>query len=208
MLACAASVIVYSLFVDLWKHGDISEWYLNSASLKFDDTNYPAPTIQCLPAAIFIGLFCGLLGAFYVWANTLVNLFRKDYMFHPTMKVLEVCMLSFVTTSVAYWLPYLIKANCYGKGTTNDYKFLVQYNCPDDYYNPMATLFFNTESTVIKSIVSGFSTESAYGNYTVLTNAYIGSYGLFFFFFSMLTYGTSVPSGVFLFAIITGCAVG
>jgi len=115
-------------------------------------------------------------------------------------------MLSFVTTSVAYWLPYLVKASCFGKGTTNEFKFLVQYNCPDEYYNPMATLFFNSEGTVLKSIVSGFSTE--YEDYTVLSNAYIGTYGLFFFFFSMLTYGSAVPSGVFLFAIITGASVG
>jgi H+/Cl- antiporter ClcA len=36
----------------------------------------------------------------------------------------------------------------------------------------------------------------------------MGVFGCFWFFFSMMTYGAAVPSGVFLSAIFVGCAIG
>lgn len=72
MLACCIAVICYSLIRDCFHPGSIDNWVLNSATLKFEDAKYPAPTIQCIPTAIFLGLFCGGLGAFWIWANTYV----------------------------------------------------------------------------------------------------------------------------------------
>ncbi len=53
-------------------------------------------------------------------------------------------------------------------------------------------------------------TGSPYGNvnYDELTVVRMGIFGCFWFFFSMLTYGAAVPSGVFLSAMFVGCSVG
>lgn len=214
MLSCCIAVIVFSLMRDIFRPRHISNWVLNTSALKFEDTTYPQPTIGSLPPALFIGIFCGMIGAFFVYMNTLVNMFRKEYMSSPFFRVVEVTLLAFVTTSFAYWLPYVVYAQCFTEEVTNggnsgnekDWKFLVQYNCPTGYFNPLATLFMNTESTVIKSIVTGFTYGDSANNY--LYSSAIGTYALFWMFFSIMTYGSSVPSGCFLFAIIVGAGVG
>ena len=81
------------------------------------------------------------------------------------MKVIEVTTLAFVTTSLAFWLPYVVKAQCFVNEATNEdddkwdqgWRFLVKYNCPEGYFSPGATLFMNTEGSVIKSIVTGLT---------------------------------------------------
>jgi hypothetical protein len=35
-------------------------------------------------------------------------MFRKDYLSHPIMKVVEVSILAFITASFAFWLPFVI----------------------------------------------------------------------------------------------------
>ena len=136
-------------------------------------------------------------------------MFRKEYLFTPVMKVIEVTLLALVTTSFAFWLPYCAQSMCFvigsglGSRTTGTE---VQYNCPTGYYNPLATLLLNTEGSIMRNIMTG----SMYGgvNYDELTVVRMGIFGCFWFFFSMLTYGASIPSGVFLSAMFVGCAVG
>jgi len=41
-----------------------------------------------------------------------------------------------------------------------------------------------------------------------LNNATMGVFGAFWFFFSIMTYGSAVPSGPFLSAILVGCSIG
>lgn len=86
----------------------------------------------------------------------------------PFVRVVEVCVLSGITTSFAFWLPYLLGPQCYYKPEnpvplaghySEKWDFLVQYNCPTGSFSPVATLFFNTEGTVIKALVSGISFE-------------------------------------------------
>jgi H+/Cl- antiporter ClcA len=78
-IAASISVVTYSFMDDVFRHGDISEWVLNSASLKFTNITFQTPTFESLPAAIIIGAVCGLLGAGWVSINTYYNMFRKNY---------------------------------------------------------------------------------------------------------------------------------
>jgi chloride channel 7 len=59
---------------------------------------------------------------------------------------------------------------------------------------------------VIKSIVTGFTFQSTDMN--LLSTSAIGTFGLFWMFFAIMTYGAATPTGVFLFSIITGATVG
>lgn len=78
-IACSITVVFYSLFDDIYRHGDISEWVLDSPQFRFDAVYYPTPTFQSIPTALIIGAICGLLGAAFVTLNTYVSMFRKDY---------------------------------------------------------------------------------------------------------------------------------
>jgi hypothetical protein len=70
------------------------------------------------------------------------------------MKVVEVTVLAFLTTSFAFWLPLTDAAICLVEPSEVP-KNLVRYNCPSGYYNPMATLLFNTEGMTIRALLLG-----------------------------------------------------
>jgi chloride channel 7 len=77
MLACCLAVISYSLMKDCFHPLKIENWVLNSATLQFSDVTYPNPTVLTLPTALIVGSICGLLGAAFVYLNTLVQMFRR-----------------------------------------------------------------------------------------------------------------------------------
>jgi len=66
-------------------------------------------------------------------------------------------------------------------------------------YNEMATVFFTTQEDAIQSL---FHNEFDYS---------IGTLVIFFvvcFLLACITYGTSVPSGLFVPSLLCGCALG
>ena len=66
-------------------------------------------------------------------------------------------------------------------------------------YNPMATFLFNPEGTVIKNFLS----KKAVFSYETLLLFF-----LIWFIFTIITYGTAVPAGLFLPGILIGCSLG
>jgi len=79
------------------------------------------------------------------------------------------------------------------------------YWCPKDqiaggeYYNPLASLFMAGQGEVIKDIFA-FKTDASMSQFILFTFTW-------YVLFSM-TYGTNVPSGIFLPGMIIGCALG
>lgn len=206
-LTCSLGVIVYSFCYDLWYLGGQDGWVLNAAPLRFDSITFLLPTLQSIPTSVAIGSFCGLLGSGWIAGNTYMNMFRKIYYVGHLKKCAEVTVLAFITTSLFYWLPFWTAAKCFPKNDTyGDEVYLVQYNCPKQFYNPLATLFFNTEGLVIQTLVGGYQRELE-GEHLMGTSILI-VFALSWFFFSMITYGSQVPSGVFLSAILVGSAIG
>ena len=112
-IACSISVIIYSLGNDIYRHGDVSEWVLDSSTLRFDAITYPNPSVEAVPTALIIGAVCGVIGATWICLNTYVHMFRKDYLSHPIMRVVEVSVLAFMTASFAFWLPFVINQECF-----------------------------------------------------------------------------------------------
>ena len=55
-----------------------------------------------LPAAIILGIVCGLLGAFFIGVSVRVGAFRKLYVATPWRKVVECVIFSFVTVTCFY----------------------------------------------------------------------------------------------------------
>ena len=80
----------------------------------------------------------------------------------------------------------------------------MQYLCPENTYNPLASLLFNTEGDAIRTLISNFEVTGGikYGNWELLT------FFSAWYFFVIVTYGVWVPAGLFLPGIIVGCAFG
>lgn len=69
-------------------------------------------------------------------------------------------------------------------------------------YSPVATLFFNTEKGMIKSL---FTAEEGVNNFDTLN---IFLFGAIWFLMTITTYGVWIPAGLFLPGIIMGGALG
>jgi len=69
-------------------------------------------TIWDYPAALIIGAFGGVLGAFYIWLNLEVNKIRKKFLTTKLRKIIETVTLAFVTSTVFFWIPDLY-GKCY-----------------------------------------------------------------------------------------------
>ena len=83
--------------------------------------------------------------------------------------------------------------------------------CKNGTYNPFATLVFNTESGTLTEffrypqimevqIIQGDAYSGLVGDVTI--------YFLMWYFFFIVTYGISVPAGVFVPGMLIGCSLG
>jgi len=76
-----------------------------------------------------------------------------------------------------------------------------KWTCADDQYNPLATLFLNTEGATIKSL---FHYSETYKIDQI--NLFI--FGFVWYIFTITSYGLWCPAGLFLPGIITGGSMG
>lgn len=123
-------------------------------------------------------------------------------------KLLLSLSVSLFTTICMYGLPFLAECrpcnpalldmDCPTTGGTGNFK---KFNCPDGYYNDLATLLITTNDEAVRNIFS-INTSSEF---------HVFSLTLFFILYCILgliTFGIAVPSGLFLPMILMGSAYG
>ena len=88
-----------------------------------------------------------MLGSVFVLINSNLGLIRKKYVNTTAKKLIETCLFSLATTTCFYYIPLIFDdCNLASTITFDDFeKSLVQYNCPEGYYDPLATMSMNTE---------------------------------------------------------------
>lgn len=162
------------------------------------------------PLFLLCGIIGGVFGAAYNYFNSVVNHFRRDHMHDKTLcKVAEVLVIVIITTLFQFWLPSWFET-CQSipiKWNTTQQqsalgapeKFYVQYRCNDTSYNDMATTTFAGSDTIIR----GFFHNDGYYHLGGLVVYFFISFAV-----SNVTYGLSVPSGLFVPCILMGCSFG
>ena len=201
-LSCALSVFTLTVVSSLMKGEDITA--INGSVLKFGVEDISPATFDVIPGAFIVGAICGVLGGVFVIVNSNLGLVRKKYINTSPKKLIEACAFSLMTTSCFYWFPLAFN-DCID--SANSYKaadLLVQYNCQEGYYSPLATMFMNTEGDAIRSIIEGFEGP----DYVMSYNWNLIFFALMWYWWTIVTYGVWVPAGLFLPGIIIGCAVG
>ena len=166
-----------------------------------------------IPAAIIIGIICGLLGAYFIHFTIWSGAQRKKYLTTERKKVMEAALLAFITASCFYVAVMLYPNNCKEiVGTLGkDLEEEIRFTCPEGQYNPLATLIFNTEGGTIRQffrypsiIVDAADDFSA--SIEIVWNLLI-YLGLWYVFF-VVTFGVWTPAGVFIPGMIIGCTIG
>lgn len=85
----------------------------DSGSIKFGQVqNLSENTMLDLPAAIILGIICGLLGALFIYISVAINIYRKKYITSNFRKIAECVLFGFITASCFYGVVVLRKNNC------------------------------------------------------------------------------------------------
>eukprot|EP00250_Pteridium_aquilinum_P024475 c29128_g1_i1 orf=221-2632(+) len=164
--------------------------------------------MELIPVVI-LGVVGGCVGSLYTYlSGKIVSTYSGWHAKHGLMAKLTLALLvAFITSVLKFGLPWLGTCTpcpsdpdeeCPSSGLSGKYK---QFVCPSGYYNDLAGLLLNTNDDVIRNL---FSTSTSdlyqYSSMGVL----LGSS----FFLALATYGTAIPSGLFIPVIVIGAAYG
>lgn len=64
------------------------------------------------PFFILLGVLGGLLGAFFIFVNYKIGVYRKTYLRTKWQKVIETTVLVALTSTIIYYAPMLLKEDC------------------------------------------------------------------------------------------------
>lgn len=135
---------------------------------------------------------------------------RTRYVKNNAAKIIEACFFAAMTTTVIYLsitlsdtcheVPIDTEDNKIPQGIKEIYENK-QWNCEENQYNPLASLFFNSEGGTIRSLFQD-------KKYFIIDWQYLLLFASVWYIFTITTYGVWVPAGLFLPGIIIGSAVG
>lgn len=168
---------------------------------------------EFLPMAI-IGVIGGLLGALFNQLTLYITNWRRKYLHKRgnRVKILEVCLISLITSVISFGLPLLRKCSPCPDSEANpgiecprppgtDGNFVNFYCEKDKEYNDLATIFFNTQDDAIRNLFSA-KTFHEYSAKSLL------AFLVMFYSLAVVTFGTAVPAGQFVPGIMIGSTYG
>jgi len=155
--------------------------------------------------AVVLGVAGGCLGAFFISVNTKCNAIRAQILTQKWMKPLETFAFSFITATCFFFATYLTLTEGWCKEIpeptgkeSEDHRYYAGW-CDSGYYDPMASILFASEGGIIRNIMS---------DKIALDFTQVSIVLALWYLFTITTYGTNVPAGLFLPGMIIGCAVG
>lgn len=115
-------------------------------------------------------------------------------------KVFETLIIVFITATILYFIPTFIKQYCFEiQEGTKIAEDGIRYQCPEGFYNPIATLLFNPLATEFRLLMDAK---------TIFSYQALIIYFVVWYILTILSYGTNVPAGAFVSGILIGCSFG
>ncbi|XP_049371200.1 chloride channel protein CLC-b [Solanum verrucosum] len=204
----AVVVVILRAFIEYCKSGNCG-LFGRGGLIMFDVSGVSVTyhPVDIIPIAL-IGIIGGLLGSLYNHVLhkvlRLYNLINEKGKLHKLLLALSV---SLFTSIGMYGLPFLAKCkpcdpsiqrSCPGTGGTGNFK---QFNCPNGYYNDLATLLLTTNDDAVRNIFS-INTPGEFQVSSLII------YFVLYCILGLVTFGIAVPSGLFLPIILMGSAYG
>uniref|UniRef100_A0A1D1Y3N3 Chloride channel protein n=1 Tax=Anthurium amnicola TaxID=1678845 RepID=A0A1D1Y3N3_9ARAE len=205
----AVVVVVLRGFMEFCKSGNCG-LFGRGGLILFDvsEVTVRYHAMDLLPV-IVIGIIGGVLGSLYNYLlHKVLRLYSLINEKGKSAKLLLSLIVSIFTSVCLYSLPFLAGCSrcdptlpdgmCPTTSRTGNFK---QFNCPDGYYNDLATLLHSTNDDAVRHIFST-STPTEFSPLSLL---------IFFALYCILglfTFGIAVPSGLFLPIILMGSGYG
>lgn len=105
---------------------------LNSSSvLKFGEISYFDTPMFDAVIAVGLGVFCGILGAFFIYMYAKLGFLRKKFIKTPFKKIAEVIFFSLISATIFYWLSAGCNL-CYPQDPLSEFTNYVSFTCPND----------------------------------------------------------------------------
>ena len=148
---CSICVFLLGIYNSLWSGSTFS--LSDTGALKFGKLNDEESSLWDIPAAVVIGIVCGLLGSFFIFVNVHLAIKRKRYINTNWKKILEAIFFAFLSASVFFGVVCARSGDCRPTSTDSDIEGKVRFRCEEGKYNPLATLLFNTEGGTIRTLL-------------------------------------------------------
>ncbi|CAI7763043.1 unnamed protein product [Closterium sp. NIES-54] len=180
--------------------------YNGGGFIIFDHTEAKTEfgVVEMFPV-IGLGIIGGIAGSIFNQLNLSLCKLRQQGSRRGVWKIVEACAVAALTSAVRFSVPFLVKCQqcpdgieCPSKTEMGYYK---SFTCPPGHYNDMAGLLFTPNDDSIRSLLSS-------GTHHAFSFTSLGIYFFCFYFLSILTYGITVPSGLFVPAIVCGATYG
>jgi H+/Cl- antiporter ClcA len=152
---CSVSTYTISFLNQIRHHGFIDLKVTSGGTIKFGELQNLDVKFNHLHGAIMLGIFGGALGSLFINVNTRMTLLRKKYVTKNWVKVVETGFFAVMTVSTYVAFTAFV-GQCIDENpdwSEEKLSELRHWTCPKGQYNPMATLFFNTEGGTIRSLM-------------------------------------------------------
>jgi len=145
-----------------------------------------------------MGVACGLLGALFNGMNEKISKLRRKYILTKRRKVMEALFVTALTSVMIFVSGWA--TSCQTLPPENQQNLeLEQFFCKDGEWNDMATLVYSPLDETVKML---FHSMAHFRINTLLIFATL------FYLMTCLTYGTNIPSGLFVPSILFGSIFG
>ena len=164
----------------------------------------------------FMGMTGGALGAFFNWIYTKVSVFYVSHMVSKEMKVVRLVLFTVAMATISFVLP-LAWQKCTRMPTEEEISTwtseevdlldnLVRFQCADDEYNELASLYFVNANQCLQSLFHFREYEGA--DHPSFSVGPLLIFFVFYFFSAAMTAGLAIPVGLFIPSLVAGAAYG
>ncbi|KAL7559471.1 hypothetical protein ACA910_017485 [Epithemia clementina (nom. ined.)] len=183
----------------------------------YEQGGFSSFAVYELVGFVAIGALGGLIGAVFNHTNQVLTKWRLKHINpvrHKLRRSLEVLFLSLLISIITFTLPLWVWRTCTPiprpnmkalteaqvKSEQVMLKQLVQFTCPEGFYNELASLLVTDPGVAIRHLFHLHEHVFSDGTLLIFFGVYIS--------LAVVVYGIAIPSGLFVPSLLSGAALG
>ncbi|CAH8671705.1 unnamed protein product [Schistosoma haematobium] len=147
---------------------------------------------------LLMGLIGGLSGALFVKANSVLTRYRQKNITTKYNKIIEAILVSSLTTTLCFSIMWAVR-DCSPLAYTSS-SFPLKMMCADNEFNSISSLLFSTPECSLRTLL-----HDPPMTYSI---SVLSIFVLVYYFLACITYGLSVPAGLFIPSLLIGAGWG